>query len=391
MTWINVLLEIIEESLLQPLYFCFGDSIIDVKKTQNKVKTGLIVSTLVYSAFSATVSGLANPLVDWMGQNSTLHDDTVTYIRIELAGIVLGSLAKFLMLVMVMLEWNTMIYTTLVIQMVASVSFDYGFASQSGLDLGAFGIAYSSLATNSILFIVSMIIVTKKLNLATWRIWRDEYSFAWLKSWTKVGFYSGLDSLIRNAVYIVVVLRSMNILEEQGSYWVATTFVWSWLLIPIQPLSELLKQDVGSSLGLPENQRRHWKKILPYLVFAILSLLIWASTYPGWNWFLVNVLRADKSELVLDLLQHLVPCYAIFVFGFILNGVFYALGRTEFLVLKAVIGNVLIVVLFALFKNGIWFTNDVFGVTAIFGTSLVTGAIVTTLMYCNIVRSHPTL
>ena len=61
-----------------------------------------------------------------MGQNETLHKTTVEYIRIELVSIIFGSLLMILMVVFVMLEWKSMLF--LVIQMVTSSGFDYGFA-----------------------------------------------------------------------------------------------------------------------------------------------------------------------------------------------------------------------------------------------------------------------
>ena len=69
MSWVNVLLEIIEESILLPLYFCLGDSIQDLRQTKNKTKTGFLVAAIVYSLFSACISILAWPLVRLMGQS----------------------------------------------------------------------------------------------------------------------------------------------------------------------------------------------------------------------------------------------------------------------------------------------------------------------------------
>ena len=63
-----------------------------------------------------------------MGQNETLYDETVDYIRIELFAIVFGSLAKFLSLVFIMLQWNGSLYITLFVQMLTSSGFDYGLA-----------------------------------------------------------------------------------------------------------------------------------------------------------------------------------------------------------------------------------------------------------------------
>ncbi len=57
-----------------------------------------------------------------------------------------------------------------------------------------------------------------------------------------VGGYSGLDSFVRNSVYLVFVLRSMNLLEEQDTYWVVNNLVWSWLLLPALAMADVIKQ-----------------------------------------------------------------------------------------------------------------------------------------------------
>jgi hypothetical protein len=45
-----------------------------------------------------------------------------------------------------------------------------------------------------------------------------DYDFSWFRLWSKIGFFSAVESLIRNVVYLIVILRSMNLLEEQVSY-----------------------------------------------------------------------------------------------------------------------------------------------------------------------------
>ena len=131
--------------------------------TKNKVKTGFFVAAIVYGTFSATTAGLTWPLIEVMGQNETLYQETVSYVRIELIGIIFASLGKFLMLVIIMHQWNGMIYMILLVRMVASSGFDYGLASKNGADLGAMGIAYSSVSSNVITFLFSFVIVWMKL------------------------------------------------------------------------------------------------------------------------------------------------------------------------------------------------------------------------------------
>ena len=99
-----------------------------------------------------------------MGQNETFYEETVEYIRIELIAIVFGSLAKFLFLIFVMLQWNCILYLTLIVQMVTSAGFDYRFASENGANLGVMGIAYSSVSSSIIAFIISICLVWFKLD-----------------------------------------------------------------------------------------------------------------------------------------------------------------------------------------------------------------------------------
>ena len=88
---------------------------------------------------------------------------------------------------------------------------------ESGLNLGAMGIACSSVSTNFLLLITCLIITWKKLDFNILDL-KTDYDFKWLKGWSRIGFFSGLDSLIRNLVYLIVVLRAMNLLDEQGKY-----------------------------------------------------------------------------------------------------------------------------------------------------------------------------
>ena len=119
------------------------------------------------------------------------------------------------MLVFIMRQWNCMLYLTLFVQMLFSAMLDYGFASASGLNLGANGIAYSTICTNFILLLICLLITWIKLDFHLMDLTSD-YNFYWLKNWSRVGLFSGFDSLIRNAVYLIVVLRAINLLNEQG-------------------------------------------------------------------------------------------------------------------------------------------------------------------------------
>ena len=83
-------------------------------------------------------------------------------------------------------------------------------------NFGVNGAAYSSIGTGILILTVSVGSLWRKLHFSTIDL-RTGYDYGWFRRWTRVGAYSALDSLIRNVVYLVVVIRTMNLLEEQAS------------------------------------------------------------------------------------------------------------------------------------------------------------------------------
>ena len=148
------------------------------------------------------------------------------------------------------------------------------------LKLGTDGVGYSSVAQSLIIFILTVTVSLQSISMKPWhlfKILRHEYS--WLNKWSKQGFFSGLDSLIRNSVYLIVVIRTINLLDEQALYWIANTLIWNWLLLPVLALTELLKQDV--STNHPEHK---FETIIPvYIIISFGVIVVWMITAPGPN------------------------------------------------------------------------------------------------------------
>ena len=174
-----------------------------------------------------------------------------------------------------------------------------------------------------------------------------------------------------------------------GSYWIANTFIWSWLLRPILPLGDLIKQDFGSNMNTEKMKIPIWKRLCPYFLLNSIWLIFWAISYPGWFWFISKILKADKPVLVKQIICHLIPFYILFTFGFIVNGIFYGMGRTDILALKSFIGNCIIGILYTLFTNGILFPTSVFSIATIFGIGLVSGVVLSSLFLMIIIRKLP--
>ena len=95
--YINLMFEVLQEMLILPLFFIIGKTINDQLATKNKIKTGLIGLFIIFVAFSGIIGIFANWIVEAMAQNTSLIDQTVSYIRFELIGLIFSNLVKFLM------------------------------------------------------------------------------------------------------------------------------------------------------------------------------------------------------------------------------------------------------------------------------------------------------
>ena len=81
LAWVNLMLEVIQEALILPLFYCIGITIANKEETINRVRTGMAVTLGLYFAFTLFILLFANQLVEWMAQNPDTVDATATYIR----------------------------------------------------------------------------------------------------------------------------------------------------------------------------------------------------------------------------------------------------------------------------------------------------------------------
>ena len=131
-----------------------------------------------------------------------------------------------------------------------------------------------------------------------------------------------------------------------------------------------------------------WQRISPYFLLNSLWLVVWGISYPGWFWFISNVLKSDQPILVHQLITFLIPFHVCNTFGSIISGIFYGIGKTDILALKSFLGNCIIGILYILFTNGIWFPNNIFSIATIFGIGLITGLILSSTLLLMIIRKQ---
>lgn len=376
----NVILEVVQEALIKPLYFCIGLTIGNARDTENKVKSGLLVTFLIYLVCTSIIAGAASPLTVWMAQDEKLISKTVDYVRLELIGIVMANLVEFFMVVFVLLNAQRHIYVILAIKMSLSIVLDSFFLSESidvSLKLGVNGIAYTNIATATVTFIYATCVFC---NMYGYCLARP--NFAWLRDWSFVGLFSGLDSLTRNAAYLLMIIRMMNVVKKQGTYWLTNSFVWSWLLLPFLSLSKVLIQDTSNTNDVMD----HRIKTLAYYVIVLCIAAIWCVTIPGWKGFFNVVLNIKKTDEMFRLATILAPFYMLFMLNTLMDSVFYGKGKTQMLAIQSIITNIVVYgIAFALFKADV-FEPSLTSIAILFGAGITMDSFLTFGLYYIFLR-----
>ena len=170
---------------------------------------------------------------------------------------------------------------------------------------------------------------------------------------------------------MLMVVRMVNVVNEQGTYWVANNFIWGWLLLPVTQLAELIKRDCATDKQAVQN------KTLGYIAITAIICVLWAVTIPGWKPFMANVLGFDEVDKLFNLVMVLLGFYVLYAFQSIFDATFYGLGKT----------NVYYGGAFILYVTGVWMPT-LTGIALLFGIGVAFDSVVSLCAYIYLLKKR---
>ena len=360
LSWVNLLYEILDEAIILPLYFFMGKAINNKNDYTNRIKTGLIISFSVYAVCSIFIIGFTNPLLSIMATSRDIISESVIYIRIESIANIFILLSNFILICLITLGKSRYVYILTAAKLILSIVFDTFLVSTLNIsaNLGVNGIGYSNIIVNIILFAVSVVLLSKE----GYKIFnKEKLSFTWAKEFIKIGSISGLESFVRNIAYMLMISRMVNMVNEQGTYWVANSFIWGWLLLPINQLGELIKQEVSTDEKAIKNNT------LGYFAVTAIVCLVWFITIPGWKGFMANVLQFSDVDKLYNLVMVLLGFYVLYALQNVFDCEFYGLGKTNYMLFESIVTNSIYYgIAFTLYLAGKW-TPTLISIALLFG------------------------
>ena len=381
LSWVNLFYEIINEAIILPLFYFVGKVKADKAEFSNRVRTGMLISLGLYTILSAVVFIFAEPMLKLMATDTSIIDASASYIRIESIANIFSILTQFALVALITVNESKYLYALTGARLVMCLVSDTFLISNLPIsaNLGVNGIGYSNIIINVLLLAISLIFLAKEGIKVFAKMKLD---FDWTKELVKIGGISGVESLVRNVAYMVMIVRMVNVVGEQGTYWVANNFIWGWLLLPVLQLGELMKQEIAAD---KENIR---KNTIGYFVITVIISALWFVSIPLWKPFMTCVLGFADVNKLFELVLLLVGFYVLYAVQNVFDSTFYGLGKTNYMLFESVVTNTVYYgVAFVLYAKGIWIPSLI-GIALLFGVGNAFDSIVSFVAYRHMLKKQ---
>ena len=326
MEWFDLINETLQVFLIVPLYSVLNQ--IFKKQTDRfagaAFKMGLLVFVL-YAVFSIGVFLYGTILIKAMNTDGIELAAVSRYLYLETAAFMIGIVVNFVNVVFVVTEKHRNVYLFLIIRTLLSLAADFFLIPH----LSIYGAAVSNIVVNTILALASVSLLYTQKHFKFCRFQKSDFTL--LKEWCRIGLFSGLNQFLDNFIYAVMVCKMVNMVEEQGNYWLANNFIWGWLLIPISALAEVIRSDCKN--GYAELKRFN------YYFIACAAIVLWALSVPAWKPFFYFAENLHNADEIAALTIKLVPFYIAYAGCAIIDNIFIGLGKTVYNMVNSLIIN----------------------------------------------------
>ena len=358
MEWFDLINETLQAFLIIPLYSILNKLFKNDEENfaKHTFKTGLL-TFIIYTLFSIAVLVYGVVLIKAMNPKETDIATVNIYLQLETVAFMIGIIVGFVNVVFVVVGKDKNVYIFLAIQTVLSFIADFALIPT----LGIYGIAVSNIIVNAILAIASFILLYRQRHIKF--CWFRKSDWLVLKEWGKIGIFSGVQQFIDNFIYAIMICKMVNMVAEQGNYWIANNFIWGWLLIPISALSEVIRRDCKDGYA-KLNQ-------FNYYFIAAAVIAIWTITIPLWTPFYRYAENLTNAGEIFLITIKLAPFYIAYAGCAIIDNIFIGLGKTIYNAINSLIINLVYYGIFYILyvTSALTFTMDI--IILMFGFGMV--------------------
>ena len=356
--FVGLVIEVFQEATVLAIFFFVGSQILGSTKVQmDRAKTVLLFIFAASLAYSLGVFAFTDAFIGAIGTPEEIRDQTRQYLEISVFSLPFTVLAAATVVLFESLGMRRMVLVMAFVNVGLLFGMDMLFfgGGEMSLQADVMGVAWSTLLASLLLFLTGLALLFGVKGAKSASILAPP-SFSGLRTYLRVGMWSGTDSAIRNAAYFVMILGIINSIGvgEIGGYYVFIQIMWGFLLVPVLAFAESAKALVANASGSVRDVRRLWLASM-----LITSLILAAVWLPALSFFgdIAGSLTDDAETLRLALAAFgiLMLPYVLFSFNTVTDSVFYGTGRTKYMAIQSAVTNGTVYLgAFALYMSGMW-------------------------------------
>ncbi len=327
MEWYDLIDDTLKAFLIIPLYSVLNRAIKkDRQHFSAHVFKALLISLAVYIVFSLVVYFVTLNLVDYMNNESIDLEEVTFHLQMETIANIIYIVTAICDVAFVVIGKSRNVYLLMIMQMILGIIGDFVLIPKYGV----IGVSYTNIMTNSVLALTAVALLIYGKNIKPAKL--DSSDMPLVKQWIKIGFFSGIQLLLDNLVYAYIISRMVNLVSEEGSYYVSTLFILNFALVPIFALAEVIRHDCVDDYRKLKHRN--------YYFVAIISLSLVALTIPAWSPFFQYVEQLSDYQEVYSITIKLFPFYIAFALSMIPDSIFIGTGKTMYLMINSLIINI---------------------------------------------------
>lgn len=325
MEWFDLINETLLAFIVIPLYSVFNKISVQSKNDLKYFvfKAG-ILTVLFYSLFQLGVFFYGKNLLVFMNPAETDVSAASRYLILETTAFAAGVIPAFAKVVFIVKNRVKNVYILLAVQALLLIVSDFILIPQFKVE----GVAISNIVTNIILSAASIILLILYGDLFPSKFKKSDAAL--LKGWVKTGFFSGMQQFTDNIVYALMIRKMVNMVAEQGNYWLANNFIWGYLLVPINALAEIIKRDCINGYILKKSN---------YYTALFIIFFVWIASIPLWHIFYRDTERLVNHQQIFSITLKLFPFYFAYAFSTIPDSIFTGLGKTKYNAVNSLLVN----------------------------------------------------
>lgn len=351
---VAVVLEVLLEMFPLAVLALVARNLTDYSSVTKVVRSALLMQLVITLAFMALIMVGTDLFVEAVNTPDEIKERTVQFLRVKAMAIPFESIGLLFIvsikamrrggLAVGIASVGVLVNFTLDSLMISN--FDFSFR------LGLMGSAWD--------YVISKVLVLLIAGYVFYHVARAKPDVRLDRKETeailRIGKYTGMESAVRNAGYILGMLAVLNTLgtAEYGGYGVAMTIMWLIFLVPILALGDATNVAIGNEYG---RRALDGMKRVQLVSVSLMGLYMGAAMIAGvFLWESLSSFFNDSSEIVYystETFRYLAIPYFFFALGTGFRSLFIGTGKTLYYLIPSAAVNLGIYIPLGLFvKSG---------------------------------------